>query len=218
MIRAVDGSTVEVDGIQDPPRWAFRAWYRSRRTGVSAIMTTDAGASENSPLPDAHIVSEARAGSARLLALADPDRERHPTTTFVYQGPFHELYTTQAGVDIPMDAFVDFLKPLDISDSPEGMQAVPKRGSDATVDLQVGAAVIEDVAVLTSYFSSQALREVPSHRGRQVRGGELWRIESPVGVLIANDSVATRAEPIRDPNDPAFVALAESLRVARRPA
>jgi len=77
---------------------------------------------------------------------------------------------------------------------------------------------LDPVAVITSYFTPQAIRDRPRHRGGLVRGGELWRIEDPVAVLLANDSVATTIEPMRDRNDPLFSALAQSIRITRRSA
>lgn len=221
VIRALDGSEIAVDGFpRETTGWGFRAWYTSRRSGVSVIMSTQAGVCESSPLPDATIVSEARSGSARLLALADRGNESHPTTTFVYQTAHHELYTTQVGVDIPMDLFVDFLRPLDITDTPEGIRAVPRARADATVELHVGGTMVPDVAIVTSYFTAQALKEVPSHRGQSAFGGELWKAEGgegmPDGVLLANSTAATVLGPVKDRDDPKFVALAQSMRVARK--
>lgn len=175
-----------------------------------------AGAHEHSPLPDAKLVSEAKSGGARLLAFTDPSNTEHATTTFVYQDRHHELSTTQAGSGIPMDRFVDFLKPLDISDSPEGIRAVPRKGTDATVELHLGATMIPDVAVLTTFFTAQALKDVPAHPGQQARGGRLWKLEDRAGVLLANDSVATTIDAVKQATDPRFLSLAKTLRISRR--
>jgi hypothetical protein len=216
-LRALDGSQVDVEGLDagGTAGWGFRAWFTTRRTGASVLASTKAGAHEHSPLPDAKIVSEAKAGGARLLAFADPGNKEHPTTTFVYQDRHHELSTTQAGSGIPLDRFVDFLKPLDISDSPEGIQAVPKKGADATVELHLGASMIPDVAVLTTFFTAQALKDVPSSAGQQARGGMLWKLEDRPGVLLANESTATTIDAVKQATDPRFVSLAQSLRIVR---
>jgi hypothetical protein len=216
-LTALDGSQVDIDGLEPgSPGWGFRAWLTTRRTGASVLASTQAGAHEHSPLPDARIVSEAKAGGARLLAFADPADKEHPTTTFVYQGAHHEVSTTQAGSGIPMDNFVDFLKPLDISDSPEGIRAVPRKGGDATLELHLGATMVPDVAVLTTFFTAQALKDVPSHPGQQAPGGRLWKLEDRPGVLLANDSVATTIDAVKQATDPRFVSLVHALRISRR--
>lgn len=216
MIRALDGSTIDASGVGfDHGPWAFRAWHTSRRNGVNVLMSGDAGVNEGAPLPDAVKVSEAKAGKARLLALADPDRERHQTTTFVYVGPHHEISLTRVGTNIPMDLFVEYLSGLDITDSPEGIAATPKPGSGARMDLHLGMVSAGDIAFVNPFFTPQAISGVPSHRGRPTRGGELWKVDSPEGVLIANSTSVTKVEPFGDLDSPAFIALAESLRITR---
>lgn len=218
VLTALDGSKVDIEGIDGRVAgWGFRAWFSTRRSGISVLSSTEAGALEHSPLPDATIVGEAKAGQARLLAFADLGEKEHPTTTFVYQDRFHELSTTQAGVGIPMDMFVEFLKPLDITDSPDGIQAVPKRGSDAKVELHAGATLVPDVAVVTAYFTAQALKDVPSHPGQRAHGGQLWKLEGGAAVLLASESAATTLDAAKQASDPRFVSLAQSLRITRRP-
>lgn len=218
VVRALDGSLLDVEGL-DPSaaaEWGFRAWYTSQRLGSSVLLSTVAGAHENSPLPDTEIVGEAKSGSARLLAFANPIVMDHPTMTFVYQDRYHELYTTQAGRGIPMDVFVDFLKPLNITDSEEGIEAVPRPGANARVNLHVGSTMVPDVAIVTSYFTEQALADVPTDEGQQAHGGRLWRLEEGPAVLLANESVATTLRPMKEPDADGFQTLAESLRIIRR--
>lgn len=218
VVRALDGSMLDVEGL-DPGvagAWGFRAWYSSQRLGSSVLLSTVAGAHENSPLPDTAIVSEAKSGSVRLLAFANPIGTDHPTMTFVYQDRYHELYTTQGGSGIPMDVFVDFLKPLAITDSEEGIEAVPRPGANASVNLHVGSTMVPDVAIVTSYFTEQALADVPTHEGQQAYGGQLWRLEEGGAVLLANSSVATTLRPMKEPDAAGFQSLAESLSIVRR--
>lgn len=133
----------------------------------------------------------------------------------MYQDRYHELYTTQAGTGIPLDAFVEFLKPLEIADSPEGIRVTPRRGSGAKIKLHIGSAVIDEVTALTAYFTPEALAAVPAHRGAPVGGGELWKVDQNLSVLLANDSVALVLEPMSHADAPAFAAVAQSLRVTR---
>ena len=221
-VLVTDGSGLVLECPAPPgreARWAFRAWVTHRVQGTRVIGVGDAGVAVGSPLPDATVVAEARTkDGATVYALADPSPEAPAITTYVYQSTYHELYTAQAGRGVPLEAFLDFLRPLAIADTPDGLVVRPRAASGVQVELQFGSTVVNDVACVDTYFGPSQRRALPAHRGRRSFGGELWRIEGNE-LLLANETTVSRITPDLAPAGAnagtRFTDLVDNLRLTR---
>lgn len=216
-ILAIDGTWLEVvrPGAAPAVPWAFRAWF-THGGQTTTLASAPVGTVAGSPLADATIVAEARHPGGRLLALADRANTEHPMTTLVHESAHHEIYTAVPGFDVPLDALVDLLAPLDVSDSPDGIALRPRVPSLTALEAHLGASYVPDLASVEVYLNQAGRMSLPGNRGAKVFGGELWREGRTL--TLANASTLTQVEPLEATPSSTFTQLVENLRLTRRAA
>jgi hypothetical protein len=131
------------------------------------------------------------------------------------------LYTTFEGTGIPFEAFVDFLGPLEILDTTEGMIARPNGRSWVKIYSITAVNQVADVAVVQLFPIDQVLDSLPPGKGRVVAGGELWQIpgsETGQGsaLVLASDSAAATISPVAEAVALDALTVAEALVVTHQ--
>lgn len=216
-ILSVDGTWLEVERPSESPTvaWAFRAWF-THAGNTTMLATAPVGTVSGSPLADATVVAEASHPHGRLLALSDRSNIEHPMTTLVLESSYHEIYTAVPGFDVPLDALVALLAPLDISDTPEGIVMRPTTPTMTAVEAHVGATYVPEVAAIDVYLTRTSRMSLPANRGMKVFGGEIWRDGD--SLTLANASTLAQVEPLAAPSSPRFQRLVQNLKLTRRAA
>lgn len=158
---------------------------------------------------------EVHQGPVLIVALEAKDPA---LTTFLWQGPHHELSATVGGTDVPFEAFLDLLEPFSVLDGEDGIRLRPKAGSGNAVRLLLGANSITGVCAVTVKPVAAVRRNLPRHAGKAVPGGVLWQEteQMPAGpmrrAIIANNTAAVVLE-TDQPDDDAFVEVVNSITV-----
>jgi hypothetical protein len=218
-----DGSRFVVDLNHDRLRfmekWMFTAWLE-KPSGQARFHVGPVGANEEIlAIENERIkVEVASLGEMRLVSVQNHDE---PQTMFLAQGPSHELYTTFEGTGIPFEAFVDFLGPLEILDTTEGMIARPNGRSWVKIYSITAVNQVADVAVVQLFPIDQVLDSLPPGKGRVVAGGELWQIpgsETGQGsaLVLASDSAAATISPVAEAVALDALTVAEALVVTHQ--
>ena len=145
--------------------------------------------------------------------------EETATTTFLWLGTNHEVSWTVAGRDVSFEVFTETMSAVDVDDSPSGLRLVPRRGTRASVTMTLAANVLTGLCgVLITPTTSPSLR-VPSHAGKKVRGGVMWRTDA-----LREDGSMDRTATIAgatavtdlsffEPDAPANMEIVEKLQV-----
>ena len=217
-----DGKSIEITGAPQKftGPWGFKC-NLSRQANVAALHTASAGSYEAVQRHTGTLENYVRREvSFRGRALISHESvEETATTTFLWLGTHHEVYWTVAGRDVSFDVFTETLSAVDLDDSPSGLLVVPKRGTGARVSMTLAANTLTGLcAVVVTPTTSPSLR-VPSHSGKKVRGGVMWRTDSrrEDGSLERTATIAS-ATAVTDlgffePDAPANMEIAEKLQV-----
>lgn len=199
--------------------WGFKLRLR-QQSGSVFICTGSVGSFEaverHTDRLDGYRAREAR---YQGRALASYEDEENATTTFLWLGPHHELSWTVGGRDVSFDMFARMLSGVNLDDSTGGLVISPKRGTDGSVAMTVAANSLVNLCALTVMPTADPSVSVPTHPGRKVAGGLLWRSDEKLAdgtvrrsAVIASASALTYLG-FFDPDSSANVDVAESIQV-----
>jgi hypothetical protein len=221
-ILSPDGRSIEITGVplNFTGPWGFKCSLR-RQANVAILHTGTVGSYEAVQQHTGTLQNYLRREvSFRGRPLISHEAvEETATTTFLWLGTHHEVSWTVAGRDVSFEIFTEALSAVDVDDSPGGMRLVPRRGTSASVAMTLAANTFTDLcAVLVTPTTSPSLR-VPSHAGKKVRGGVMWRTDA-----LREDGTmhrtATIASPTAvtdlgffEPDAPANMEIVEKLQV-----
>lgn len=217
-----DGGRIEITGAPQAftGPWGFKCSLR-RQSNVAALHTASVGSYETVQKHTGTLEKYVRREvSFRGRALISHEAvEETATTTFLWLGAHHEVYWTVAGRDVSFDVFTDALSAVDLDDSPSGLFLVPRRGTGASVTMTLAANTLTGLcAFVVTPTTSPSLR-VPSHAGKKVRGGVMWRTDHVRGDgTLQRTATIAGATAVTDlgffePDAPANMEIAERLQV-----
>jgi hypothetical protein len=190
-----DARQLVIEGLDDlDVRWASVVQVSSPQ-GQSRFYTAAAGANvlaeQNAGSLNEKHLRVVTTGAVTLTSIEDPESR---TTMFIRGSDHHELYTTQAGTDIPMDEFEKVLARLDLADSPAGLVVRGAQRSTCRHLLSVSAPIGLDCSLTIRPRGAPGTEKI-NGKGRMVRGGELWSLRGQEGdgenvrhVAVINDS------------------------------
>ncbi|MEU7894079.1 MULTISPECIES: hypothetical protein [Nonomuraea] len=219
-VRTPDGRSLSVSGNAKPfiGGWAYIVWAFGPEGGLR-FYVTPAGSAEviGKQLGEwgKYTVREAGWNGGTLRSLEDPEAGG---TTMMWIGPHHEISTYVNGVGVPFEVFMDKLAAFDVQDAPEGLTMLPRAGSGMSLANLLAVNTIDQVCSVQVKPLADVASDVPRTRGKQVRGGSMWRVDDhdesgqlrSRSALLVNRSTATTVMAARS-DDPQFVSVVESI-------
>jgi len=219
-VRAPNGQSLSVEGNPWPfmNRWAYISWLFGEGGGLR-FNITPAGSAEliTKQLGDwsRFKIREASWNGGRIVSMEDPE---NGGTNMVWVGPHNEVSSYLGGVGVPLEIFMDMLAKFAIEDAVEGLTLLPRTGSGLRQGKMLATNVIDQLCSVQIKPIADVAANIPSSKGKQVRGGSMWRFDDrdPNGTLqtrsafVVNDTTATSIVTYQ-PEDPKFISVASSL-------
>lgn len=219
-VRAPNGQSLSVEGNPWPftGGWAYISWLYGEGGGLR-FNVTPAGSHE---LVSRELgewarfkVREASWNGGRIRSVEDPENSG---TNLVWVGPHNEVSSFVGGVGVPLELFMDMLSKFAIDDAVEGLTLLPLAGSGLRHGKLLAVNLIDQLCSVQIRPIAEATGYLPRSKGKQVRGGSMWRFDDrdEKGALrtreafVVNDSTATSIITYQ-PDDPKFVSVAGSL-------
>ncbi len=217
-----DGRSIEITGVRQEftGAWGFKSTLR-RQADIASLHTGVAGSyaavKRHIGNLDGYVKREVSFRGRPLTSYEAV--EETATTTFLWLGTHHELYWTVGGSDVSFDAFTGMMSAVELDDSPSGLVLAPKRGTGANITTTLAANTLTGLCAVSIAPTNSPSLQVPSHAGKKVRGGVMWRTDfvRENGTLertatIANSTAVTDLGFFK-PDSPANVEISEALLV-----
>ncbi|MDX6235536.1 MAG: hypothetical protein QOG10_351 [Kribbellaceae bacterium] len=219
-VRAPNGQRLSVEGNPWPfiGRWAYISWLFGAGGGLR-FNVTPAGSAEivTRELGDwpRFKVREVAFNSGRIMSMEDPE---NGGTNLVWVGPHNEVSSYVGGTGVPLEIYMDMLAKFDIEDAVEGLTLLPRAGSGLQHGKMLATNVIDQLCSVQIKPVADAAEYIPRSKGKQVRGGSMWRFDDrdengglrTRSAFVVNDSTATSIITYQ-PEDPKFISIAGSL-------
>ncbi|MEU8023687.1 hypothetical protein AB0B88_15880 [Micromonospora haikouensis] len=199
--------------------WGFKLLLK--QPSGSAFMSTGAVGSfeaveRHTGQVDGYQTREARYQGRALASYEDP---KTATTTFLWLGQHHELAWTVGGRDVSFDVFAKLLSGITLDDSASGLRVDAKRGTGANVSMTIATNSLTNLCAVSVIPTDDPSVSVPTHAGKKVPGGILWRHEEKTAdgklrrTAVLASSTALTYLGFFEPDSAANAELAESIQV-----